>query len=482
MSSGRVTILERFVFWGMTSAEVEAVGQLPRGRGLLGWLIEHPEPLRLKNSQEHDASFGFPAKHPLMMTFLGVPVRVRGTIFGNLYLTDKEEGAEFSRADEELVVALAAAAGSVIDNARVYRQSELRRRWLEASASLAETLRSKTPEASMLEDIVARTHSAAGVRATTVLTEGGTVTGPRRDPSHVLEPLLREVVGGWQVTAKRLRREEIVVNTYGEASVVLMPLRTQLSDHGTIMVVSDADRRLTSEELILLGSFIDQAALTLDQAEALAQRTTIAVLEDRDRIARDLHDLIIQRLFATGLQLQATVARTDDVETRARLERSVAELDVTITDIRSAIFELHHGRPNADVVGDARGLVREYTSVLGFEPELEVNGPVATFVTGELRPQVLAVMREALSNVARHARATRAAIELDASNGEVALSVSDDGVGIPASTPESGLRNIRTRARERGGAINISRKFPQGTVLNWRVPVDAPGVSQPDLP
>jgi signal transduction histidine kinase len=224
------------------------------------------------------------------------------------------------------------------------------------------------------------------------------------------------------------------------------------------------------EEGTLLASFADQASLALDRAQAISDREELMLVADRDRIARDLHDLVIQRLFATGLQLQGArrMAVSDDV--RERLDTAVADLDVTIRDIRSTIFELQHAH-NLSLRADVRGVAKEYVPVLGFTPLVRTSGPVDTAVPEALGAQLLAVLREALSNVARHAGADAAVVEVEATEHDLMLRVTDNGAGLPADRNESGLRNVRRRAAEHGGTVRLLQEEPHGTRVEWSVPL-----------
>ena len=194
------------------------------------------------------------------------------------------------------------------------------------------------------------------------------------------------------------------------------------------------------------------------------------LVADRERIARDLHDLVIQRLFATGLQLQGARRLVADGDVRDRLDAAVADLDVTIRDIRSTIFELQRSHDES-LRADVRGVVREYVPVLGFTPLVRSTGPVDTTATPVVGAQLLAVLREALSNVARHAEADAAVIEVEATGQQLALRVTDNGRGVPVDRRESGLRNVRRRATELGGTVQLLAEEPHGTRLEWTVPL-----------
>ena len=465
--------LSDFLTHGVTEEQHAAIGDLPRGHGILGLLIDHPQPIRLHHLQDHPKSFGFPPNHPPMERFLGVPVRIRGTVFGNLYLTEKAGGQDFTEQDEQLVEALASAAGFVIENARDYARSERRRQWLEASAHVNEALQPPVRLDDALRQIaigarrVSRSSAVAVVRRGE---QGGhdlvAWDGRRGDD---LEPM---VVALEQHISEAEAQGSLVVVPRGlERTVVLVPLRAHLAPDGVLLVLLDGGRgSLEADEAELVASFADQAALALDRAQAVADRQELMLVSDRDRIARDLHDLVIQRLFATGLQLQGArrIAVSDQV--RERIDGAVADLDVTIRDIRSTIFELQHGH-ELSLRADVRGLVKEYVPVLGFTPMVRTAGPVDTAVPAPVGEQLLAVLREALSNVARHADADAAVIEVEVRTGEVMLRVADNGQGLPEDRRESGLRNARRRAADLGGSLRLHPEEPRGTVLEWTVPL-----------
>ena len=458
--------LVEFVTHGVDDGRRARIGDLPKGRGILGLLIDRPEPLRLHRLQDHPASYGFPEHHPPMSTFLGVPVKIRGSVFGNLYLTEKENGQDFTAQDEALVTALATAAGYVIDNARAYGVSERQRRWLEASASLNEALQPPIALSEAFARIAVGTRTLSGARVVAVL---------HREPGGALEPAATDgrdaaslpgylAEAGTAVAAAE-RTGAVTSCPLNEGhSALILPLRAQLP--GTAMLVVIQEQGSPQD---LVEAFADQASLALDRVQAVADRQQLAVVSDRERIARDLHDVVIQRLFATGLQLRSAAAKVAP-EQRVRFDAAVAELDTTIRDIRSTIFALR-GRDQGSLRDRVDGLVSEYTSVLGFVPAVRTTGPVDTVATEALAVQLLAVLREALSNLARHARASSATVDLVAEPDRMTLRVTDDGVGLPAERAESGLRNARRRAADLGGTLELAEAAAGGTMLTWTVPV-----------
>ena len=471
---GSEDFLVEFVTTGLEPPERAAIGDLPHGRGILGLLIHHPEVLRLADLSEHPQSVGFPPNHPPMRSFLGVPVRIRGTVFGNLYLTEKAGGAAFTEQDQALVEGLASTAGFVIDNARAYGLSERRRQWLEASATLSEALQPPIELEQALAEVARAARSVTGATATAVFhleqgTAVHTISAAAGTEAAVEAALVALEDHPWP----RPDADPVDVELAG-CTATLAPLRTHLISAGLLVILADADTVSPPyEERILLASFADQAGLALDRAQAVEDRAELAVTSDRERIARDLHDVVIQRLFATGLQLQGVACTARSTEVGERIDRAVDALDLTIKDIRSTIFELQRKRRGPSLRADLRQIAREYAPLLRFDPVVRTHGPVDTAVPPEVRDQLLPVLREALSNLARHAGADSGDIELSVSveDHHVTLCVRDDGVGIGADPAESGLRNARRRASALGGTLELARREPRGTSFVWRVPL-----------
>ena len=464
-------LLTEFITTGVDDETHRRIGDLPHGRGILGLLIKEPRPLRMHDLAAHPQSVGFPEHHPPMSTFLGVPVRIRGTVFGNLYLTQKADGRDFSTQDEQLVEALARAAGFVIENARAYGVSESRRQLLEATAELTEALQPPVDLDQSLRRIATTARAVSGARATAVIGLGGgvVVLAQDREPgdAEAVDAALEEVASRFGGSAE----VEVVELAVGRYAAVAIPLRAHLGGHRVLVALHDPNGPTRGvEELELLTSFADHAGLALDRAQAVVDRQELAVISDRERIARDLHDVVIQRLFATGLQLQGVALLASGTDVAERLERAVDDLDLTIKDIRGTIFALQD-RSSSSLRQEVRTLVREYVTVLGFAPTVRTLGPVDTVVPPEVRVHLLAVLREAVSNVARHALADQAEVELEVRDHALVLTVSDDGGGVPPDRAESGLRNARRRAEELGGTLVLRANEPRGTVFTWRVPL-----------
>ncbi|GAA1648259.1 two-component system sensor histidine kinase [Kribbella alba] len=487
--------LIRFITHGLTAEAIADIGPSPEGHGILGLLIDHPEPLRLADLADHEGSFGFPPNHPPMRSFLGVPIRTRDHAYGNLYLTEKAEGADFTEDDERLVTALAAAAGVMIDNARLYADSERRRRWHEVTTEITQLMLGDFDPQQALQLIARRARQVSGCMLGAVLLLDGdhlvveAVDGPasfekylgRRVPTD--RPVLGDVLrGDEQVVVEDLAQLAKETGHLSETPeledlgrTIFAPLPPGSGSAGGILMVAAQHGAVLGVTVgtDLVRMFANQATLALDRAQAQRDQSMLAVLEDRDRIARDLHDLVIQRLFATGLQLQG-MHRMVRPDVQERVSRAVEDIDATIRDLRAAIFELHHQPGQRSLRADVQGLVEEYASALGFRPELICTGPIDSAVPASVRPQILAAVRESLSNVVRHAQASTVKVELAVTSADVTARVTDDGVGVTSSDRRSGLRNLEDRAAALGGAIRLGSNQPHGTVLELRAPLHAP--------
>ncbi len=446
--------LRAFVHHGLTDEQVAAIGDLPHGHGLLGLIIDRPEPLRLREIDSHPASSGFPAHHPPMHSFLGVPVRSRDRVYGNLYLSEKEDGLDFTDRDEEVVVALAAAAGVALENAELYEEAHRREAWATATAEATQTIgRSRYDEEA--RDAVARS-----ARETAGADEAAIVAA---DDAREGSPEARALAGGGPVRD-------------AEACVVAVPLRSPTGTSGPLEALVLRWRVERSEEmhaldLSLPSRFAAQVALAAEAARGREHAERLAVLEDRDRIGRDLHDLVIQRLFAVSLSLDNAARRSGDERFAGRASRAVDDLDQTIKDIRRTIFALSTPDGSEDIQSEVTRMVDRAAATLKFRPALTFAGPVRAVIDADLAPDLLAVLGEALSNASRHAGARAVEVELSAGS-EVCLLVADDGRGLPDEVAESGLSNMRERARRHGGTMSID-SGSGGTRLVWCVP--APG-------
>ncbi|MGW2260367.1 sensor histidine kinase [Streptomyces sp. NPDC001780] len=485
--------IKRFITVGVDEETIKAIGHYPEGGGILGLLIREPEPLRLADLGTHPESVGFPEGHPPMTTFLGAPVRVRDRVFGNLYLTDKRGGARFDDEDEAVLRTLAAAAGVAIDNARLYEDTRRRERWLAASSDLTRGLLSGTDPDQVLYQVAATVRRLADADLVTVAVpfDGGDELvieatdgeGAERVHGLVLPPttLAAKVYHSNERVSSGALSEEPQEGG-GSAGQIelgpgfLLPLGGSEHVRGVLQVANlPGGQEFSEATMTMISGFADQAALALEIAEHRREADRRMVLSDRDRIARDLHDLAIQRLFASGLTLNSVLGRISDrPEAAERVRRVVDDLDDTIKTVRNTIYALRE----RDREG-ARGLRAELlaetdraTGVLGFTPALRMTGLLDTGVPAEYAEQLLAVLRETLSNAARHAHATHVEVTAETDGSRLRLRVADNGTGIdPGVTRCSGLANLHRRAGDLGGSFTLGPNEPVGTVAEWTVPL-----------
>jgi signal transduction histidine kinase len=482
--------LRMFVTHGLSPAEVREIGDLPTGHGLLGLIIERPEPLRLHDIAEHPASYGFPEHHPPMSSFLGVPVRIRDKVFGNLYLTEKVGGGDFTEQDEEIVVALAAAAGVAIENARLAEEAARRESWLAATAEITGTLSVPAQGADPLQLVADRAREVAEADVTWIV--AGTdaddlrlrvVSGAPADAELMagldLERSLASSVvrSGATMSVEDLASDpraldlSAVLGWPSLGPAVVVPLRSGSRIEGVLALAWTPGNiaRFHAVDTAMPASFAEQAALALQVVRSREDQQRLAVFEDRDRIGRDLHDLVIQRLFAIGLGLQSTSRMVDEPEVTSRLDAAVDDLDATIKDIRRSIFALGSMGDAADIQAEVTRMVDRAAGTLKFRPTLTFEGPVRTLIGPDVAPDVLAVLAEALSNASRHAEASAVTVLLSA-GAQITLTVGDNGRGLPAQVAESGLSNMRERAERLGGVCVVSSAPGSGTTVRWSVP------------
>ncbi|MET8130600.1 GAF domain-containing protein [Streptomyces sp. NPDC005251] len=486
--------LSAFHTAGVSDRQIAEIGLLPEGHGIPGELIRHPEPLRLRMLSQHPASYGFPVGHPPMNSFVGVPIRVRDQVFGNLCLSEKRGGAQFEEEDEALLSTLAA--GVAIDNARLYEDSRMRERWAKANAEISHGLMSGSDRTEALGLIAehARDISCSALAAVAVPVEGSRSLGVEiavgvDAEAHrgLVLPLERTLMGLAFSHAAPVNSDDVVQDErispepprfQGLGPAVAVPIGTGAADvRGVVLLARETGGQVFSDKVTsMLQGFAAQAAIAMELAERRRDAEQIAVLQDRDRIARDLHDLAIQRLFATGMTLQSAGQFITHPQASERVLRAVDDLDETIEIIRSAIFGLRARDKDAIGSGLRAEVVRvadEATSELGFAPGVRMEGLLDTDVPNEIADHVVAVLVEALANIARHAHAGRADVELTTDGREVRLNVSDDGVGIPADGCRSGLRNMAERAEQLGGLLELGTSRSGGALVCWRVPLPA---------
>ena len=449
------------------------------GRQLLVELLEKPDRQSgPRRANEYNA-------------FIGVPIRMNQRVFGNLYLIGASSSHGFTREDQEIVTAMASAAGVVIENARLYEEGDRQRMWLEAAAEITSALLSPISRSSALQLVADRARDVASadfvailmpiddrtlvVEAVSGIPADG-VLGERVDISH-------SVAGD----AARLGATIVVPDTDLEpkyephktpawpdlGSLMVLPLRT--GDDGTgAMIVGWLKGHATDRwelDPVVPQRFADQAALVLQVVRAQADQAQLAVLVDRDRIGRDLHDLVIQRLFGIGLMLDNTIKMVAEEPAVDRLSSAIDDIDQTIKDIRRTIFALSSSEGSTDLRAEIDRILHHWSKLLGFLPDVRLTGPVDSVVSDEVREQLVAVLGETMSNIVRHAGASKVLVQLDV-DGDINLLVADNGSGVAPGHPGhgNGLRNIRERAVLLGGTCVMDSQQGAGTTVVWTVP------------
>ncbi len=484
--------LEQFIYIGIDADLAARIGNLPQGRGLLGALITDPQPIRLRHMRDDGRSTGFPPHHPPMDSFIGVPIHVRDEVFGNLYLANSASG-EFSAEDQELLLALALAAGTAISNARLYHESRLKQRWLEASIEIGAQLQSSSGE-DPLQLVARRAIEIADAELVSV----GLVTGER---THlVVEVAMGEdadtLVGRRFALADVLAGQVVEQGTpllltdptegggqppafadvIDAGPVMVLPLRAADRVRGVLNLVRSRGRRaFTRTELTMAAGFASHASVALELADSRAAEQKLVLLEDRDRIAMDLHDHVIQELFATGLRLEGVAAQLGDGNPATqRIRRSVEDIDRTIRRIRTSIFELRikpSGAAEAGLQHRVLSVAAELSTPLGFAPHVAFAGLVDLVPGAELPDDVIACVREALTNVAKHANATSASVDISLVDKELTVTISDNGTGVQNPQRSSGIANLRARAERWHGSFEIETGPAGGTIVTWKAQI-----------
>ena len=482
--------LAEFVPVGLDEDQIAAIDHWPEGRGLLGALITDPRPVRLADLSADPRSSGFPEGHPPMRSFLGVPVRIRGEVFGNLYLTEKQDGGQFDEEDETVVTALAAAAGVAIENARLYEEARRRQRWLQASDEVTRRLLSGADPGDVLDLVTQQVLEMSGADlAVLALPEGdhhqlvvrhaaGADAARARGLALPDTSLSAEVLAtGEPVTLAEFSRDNRVAQVARERMTLGPAVLFPLGGAGNVRGVLTVGRRpgsmpLPHAAVEMVGSFAAQAGVALELADARRDAEQVTVLQDRERIARDLHDLVIQRLYATGMSLQWAMPLIHRPEVADRVSRAVDALDDTIGDIRSAIFALQtrHDIKQASLREQVLQIIDEMTGPLGFAPSLSLTGDLSERVPDDIAGNMLGALRESLSNAARHAEASRIDVLVEVGS-EVVLVVRDNGIGLRDVTRRSGLANLAERAEQLGGTLKVGAADGSGTELHWQVPL-----------
>jgi signal transduction histidine kinase len=465
--------LAEFVYVGVSAETVASMGHLPEGKGLLGALIKDPTPIRLRDLSQHDMSVGFPPNHPPMHSFLGVPVRVRDEVFGNLYMTEKADAAEFTADDEAVLQALAAAAGVAIENARLFEKSRMRERWLEAIGEINSELLGGASGDHALRLIAQRTVELAAADSALIVLGDDTHV-----PMHIAASagvhIERFTPGDFAVADVVRSGIPLLADDLdapgGFGPALAVPLRSGPVITGVLLAMRlQGGSRFLPDQVPVLASFADQAAVALEFVEQQLSQRQLDVLEDRDRIARDLHDHVIQRLFVTGLNLQATMRKLKEPDVVDRLRTAVEQLDETVREIRTSIFDLH----SSDTTSLRRrllDLIADLTEESSLSPAVRMSGTVDNSVPTDLGEHAEAVVREAVTNAVRHSRATELTVTVEAAS-DLVISVVDNGIGIPPNVARSGLRNLQHRAERFGGRLTVISEPTGGSRVTWQVPL-----------
>lgn len=484
-----------FLHSGMPVETAARIGHLPVGKGVLGVLLDHPEPLRLDDLREHPNAVGFPEHHPPMGAFLGVPITIRHLTFGSLYLTEPTVGTTFSGADEVAARALASAAAVAIDNARLFDRVRLTAEWMEASRAITTALAAEGgPVAKPLTMIAERVCELTGSEQAIVL-----VPVDASLPAEEVETLVvtaavgmlaKEVMGqrvpvagsttggvfrsGEPLITESFRHPIQAFTDVGQRPAIVMPLRAHPRGTLGVLVVArnQNDTSFDSSFLDLVSDFADHAAVALVLAESQQQARELSVISDRERIAHDLHDHVIQRLFAAGMDLQGTIARSRSAEISQRLSRTVDDLQGTIDEIRSRIFALQTSRGDLGLGQLVQATIADLTENRDIETTVRMSGPL-TAVDEAVAEHATSVITEAVSNAVRHSGAAHLTVEITVAD-ELTVVVVDDGCGIdPAVARRSGLANMQRRAELVGGSCVLSEQPNGGTRVRWVAPLRA---------
>ncbi len=471
--------LSDFITSGLSLGERTAIGDLPRGRGILGVLIREPAVLRVPEIGLDPRSAGFPPNHPPMGSFLGAPIRAHGRVFGNLYLTDKQGASEFTDDDEAAVLVLATQAGVAIANAQLYSELQLRERWLDSVREVTTTLLAGDTARAALQLVAQHANELGNADMATISVPDG--DGLRiiiADGAGAHELLGVEVPLAGSLSAEVIRTERTMVvadasrspltqpmvSIAGVGPMILVPLALRTSTAGVLAVGRLAGRPgFGSADIPLLESFAEQASLALEYARAISELSRLGMIEDRERIARDLHDGVIQSLFAVGIGLQGTAAVVGDPRLADRIQQFVSEIDRVIGDVRSYIFGL---RPSVLSAGNLTNTLEQ----IAHETEERTGVTVVVDVDVSLEPalangsaHIVHIVREALSNVGRHAAATTCRVSVRRDGSSAVLEIDDDGRGFDRDSRSTGLGmgNLAERAAAIGGTLEV--EFPSRT-------------------
>jgi len=483
-----------FVTTGITTEQREHIGHLPVGKGILGLLIRDARTLRLPDISKDPHSYGFPPNHPPMHSFLGAPVKARGRVFGNIYLTEKQGAPEFTEEDERTLEVLAAQAGVAVENARLHEESRQRERRLEAMGEVATATLSGLRVEEVLGLLARRSRELLGADVATVAVpadEPGMLTllvvdGEEAESLRgAVFPLEGSISGEVVQSGVPLVFEDVTADPRADQPIMgggllgpaaFVPLSGPDRIIGTLCVANRLHGRLLDQDdLSTLQSFAGQASVAIEYARAQQDLQRLAVLEDRERIAKELHDGVIQSLFAVGMGLQGAAALSRDHELERRIEGAVGEIDGAIRDLRNYIFGLRPGILADRQLDQAlRAMAAEFEQRSGVTTVVEVDLRVASDLSS-VAGDVIQLVREALSNVERHAGATTCRVSLVRRGDRAALEIDDDGQGFDpaeaATRGGAGLRNLAERAESLRGSFEVESDPAEGTLVRVVIPL-----------
>lgn len=484
--------LVEFVTTGISAKERRAIGALPTGRGVLGLLIHDPKPVRLSNIAEHPVSVGFPASHPPMHSFLGSPVQAMGRVFGNIYLAEKRNANEFSKDDEESLIVLATQAGVAIANASLYEEVRSREQWLNALRDITSRVLGGEEEAPLLESIAEHARQVAGADAATIvsvsdipgeLVVAAAVGARASEMRGQTLPAEGSISGAVMQNGQSLSIDDVsadprafqpIVRLGRHGPAVFVPLRVPGGAAGTLMVTRlKGSPSFDGRRVQLVETLADQASVAIEYGRAQTELRRLGLMEERERIAKELHDGIIQSLFAVGMGLQGTALMARSPDVTGRIETAVDELDKVIRDLRNYIFGLRPGILADRQLDQAlRVLGEEMQSRSGATVDVDLDAALAASLSGR-SAEIIQLTREAFSNVARHSQATRASLRLARRGSDAVLLLEDNGVGFDTSSDSKGfgMANMRARAEGLGGTLDVKSETGKGTTLRITFPI-----------
>ncbi|HET7465347.1 MAG TPA: GAF domain-containing sensor histidine kinase [Candidatus Dormibacteraeota bacterium] len=497
---GEDGLLTEFVTTGISARQRKEIGALPRGKGLLGYVISHPKPIRVRSIADHAVSVGFPPHHPKMSSFLGAPVVALGKVFGNIYLTEKRGAREFSAEDEVALVVLATQAGVAVANASLYEETRQRERWLDALRRITSEILAGADADSLLGRIAENARELAGADMATIvsttanpkqLVVAAASGGPAARIAGESVPADRSISGEVMRTGKPLvfanvgaerRAFPPLVRAANLGPAIFVPLRVRGGVTGTLMVGNlKGGRSFSERSVVLVETFADQASVAMEYGRAQVDQRRLELMDERERIAKELHDGIIQSLFAVGMGLQGTAMIAGSRDVAARVERAVGELDRVIRDLRNYIFGLRPGILADRQLDEAlRALGEEVATRSRVRVDVAVDAETAAALSAQSH-EVVQLTREALSNVTRHAGARRASVELARRNSNALLTIEDDGAGFDTKRHShgNGLRNMSLRATDLGGELQVTSAPGKGTKLAFTIPLDRGSAVRP---